>query len=217
LVNCPGLPEHARKEIRWFTEVLDGKQFNGVYFSAAMLHQVTTESISAEHDKSLYIGGAMEVIPTDAHTRSIILKRLSSPSPLMPHGPAVSEMRHIRGQPYSAFTMQLIKDLVAGTITSVSQRMNWFESQAMQRAVTQWVRAVQQAELGAWEDAEQLLLEGSRQLAPLISWVPALVNQVEQCRREVSGLLLAGEPERDELLGPALLSLRSVGCYVDKT
>ena len=217
LVRIRGLPEHARTEIRWFTEVLDGKQLNGVYFSAAMLHQVTTESISAEHDKSLYIGGAMEVIPTDAHTRRIILKRLSSPSPLMPHGPAVSELRHIRGQPYSAFTMQLIKDLVAGTITSVSQRMNWFETQLVQRAVGQCVKAVQQAERGAWEEAEQLLLEGTRQLAPLSSWVPELTIQMERCRQEVSGLLLAGEPERDELLGPALLSLRSVGCYVDKT
>jgi hypothetical protein len=81
----------------------------------------------------------------------------------------------------------------------------------------QWVYAVQQAERGAWEEAEQLLLEGTRQLAPLSSWVPALANQVEQCRREVSGLLLAGEPERVDLIGPVLLSLRSVGCYVDKT
>jgi hypothetical protein len=78
LVRIRGLSEPARKEIRWFTEVLDGKMFNGVYFPAAMLHQVTTESISTEHDKSLYIGGAMEVIPTDAHTRRIILERLQS-------------------------------------------------------------------------------------------------------------------------------------------
>jgi hypothetical protein len=157
------------------------------------------------------------VIPIDAHVRRVILERLSRPSPITPHGPAVSEMRHIRGQPYSAFTLQLLKDLVGGNITSVSQRMNWFETQAMQRAVKQWVRAVQQAELGAWEDAEQLLLAGSRELAPLISWVPALVNQVEQCRREVSGLLLAREAERATLAGPVLLSLRSVGAYVDKT
>ena len=95
--------------------------------------------------------------------------------------------------------------------------MNWFETQSVQRAVGQWVSAVQQAERGAWEAAEQALLEGSRQLAPLASWVPALANQVEQCRREVSGLLLAGELERADLIGPALLSLRSVGCYVDKT
>ncbi len=67
-------------------------------------------------------------------------------------------MRHIRGQPYSALTMQLIKDLVAGNITSVSQRMNWFETQAMHRAMRQWVYAAQQAERGAWEKAEQLLL-----------------------------------------------------------
>jgi hypothetical protein len=217
LVRIRGLPEPARKEIRWFTEVLDGKQFNGVYFSAAMLHHVTTESTSAEHAKSLYIGGAMEVIPTDAHTRRIILERLSRPSPLTPHGPAVSEMRHICGQPYSAFTMSLIKDLVAGNITSVSQRMNWFETQAMHRAVGQWVSAVQQAERGAWEAAEQALLEGSRQLASLSSWVPALVKHLEQCRREVSGLLLAEEPERADLIGPVLLSLRSVECYVGKT
>jgi hypothetical protein len=217
LVRIRGLSEPARKEIRWFTEVLDGKKFNGVYFAAAMLHHVTTESTSAEHAKSLYIGGAMEVIPTDAHTRRIILERLSRPSPLTPHGPAVSEMRHIRGQPYSAFTMSLLKDLVAGNIMSVSQRMNWFETQAMHRAVGQWVSAVRQAERGAWEAAEQALLEGSRQLAPLVSWVPALANQVEQCRREVSGLLLAGEPERADLMGPVLLSLRSVGGYVGKT
>ena len=159
----------------------------------------------------------MEVIPTDAHTRRIILERLSRPSPLTPHGPAVSEMRHIRGQPYSAFTMSLIKDLVAGNITSVSQRMNWFETQAMHRAVGQWVSAVQQAERGAWETAEQALLEGSRQLASLSSWVPALVNHLEQCRREVSGLLLAEESERADLTGPVLLSLRSVECYVGKT
>jgi hypothetical protein len=182
-----------------------------------MLHMVTTEAVSPGHDKSLYIGGAMEVIPTSPHVRRIILERLSRPSPITPHGPVVSEMRHIRGQPYSAFTLQLLKDLVGGNITSVSQRMNWFETQAMQRAVKQWVRAVQQAELGAWEDAELLLLEGSRQLAPLITWVPALVNQVEQCRREVSGLLLAREAERATLAGPVLLSLRSVGAYVDKT
>ena len=217
LVRIRGLSEPARKGIRWFTEVLDGERFNAVYFSAAMLHQVTTESISAEHDKSLYIGGAMEVIPTDAHTRRIILERLSRPSPLTPHGPAVSEMRHIRGQPYTAFTMQLIKDLVAGNITSVSQRMTWFETQAMRRAVGQWVSAVQQAEQGAWEKAEQLLLEGARQLEPLSSWIPTLASQVEQCRREVSGLLLAGENERADLIGPVLSSLRSVGCYVDKT
>jgi hypothetical protein len=89
-------------------------------------------------------------------------------------------------------------------------------AQAYQQA-ERGVHAVQQAERGAWEDAEQLLLEGSRQLAPLISWVPALVNLVEQCRREVSGLLLAGEAERATLAGPVLLSLRSVGAYVDKT
>jgi hypothetical protein len=106
---------------------------------------VTTEAVSPGHDKSLYIGGAMEVIPTSPHVRRIILEpeRLSRPSPITPHGPAVSEMRHIRGQPYSAFTLQLIKDLVGGDITSVSQRMNWFETQAMQRAVKQWVHAVQ--------------------------------------------------------------------------
>jgi hypothetical protein len=126
-------------------------------------------------------------------------------------------MRHIRGQPYRAFTTALIKDLVAGNITSVSQRMNWFETQAMHRAVGKWVSAVQQAERGAWEAAEQFLLEGSRLLAPLSSWVPALMNQVEQCRREVSGLLLAGELERADLVGPVLLSLRSAGCYVGKT
>ena len=217
LVRIRGLPESERKGISWFTEVLDGKRFNGVYFSATMLHMVTTEAVSPGHDKSLYIGGAMEVIPTSPYVRRIILERLSEPSPITPHGPAVSEMRHIRGQPYSAFTLQFIKDLVGGNITSVSQRMNWFEAQAMQRAVKQVVHAVQQAERGAWADAEQLLLEGSRHLAPLISWVPALVNQVEQCRREVSGLLLAREAERATLAGPALLSLRSVGAYVDKT
>jgi hypothetical protein len=217
LVRIRGLPELERKGIIWFTEVLDGKRFNGVYFPATMLHMVTTEAVSPGHDKSLYIGGAMEVIPTSPHVRRTILERLSRPSPITPHGPAVSEMRHIRGQPYSAFTLQLLKDLVGGDITSVSQRMNWFETQAMQRAVKQWVHAVQQAERGAWEDAEQLLLEGSRQLAPLMSWVPALVNLVEQCRREVSGLLLAREAERATLAGPVLLSLRSVGAYVDKT
>jgi hypothetical protein len=85
-------------------------------------------------------------------------------------------------------------------------------------------QAYQQAERGEWAKAEESLLEGLRRLAPLSRWVPTLVTQVEQCRREVeqcrrdvSGLTLAGESERAGMVGSVLLSLQSVGCYVGKT
>ena len=85
-------------------------------------------------------------------------------------------------------------------------------------------QAYQQAERGEWAKAEESLLEGLRRLAPLSRWVPTLVIQVEQCRREVeqcrrdvSGLTLAEESERAGMVGSVLLSLQSVGCYVGKT
>jgi len=217
LVRIGQLQSSVRKEIRWFTEVLDGTTFNTVYFPSATLHQVTTVAASASHGRSLYIGGAMEVIPTDDQIRRVILHRLSLPSPLTPQGPAVSEMRHIRGQPYSVFTMKLLTDLVGGSITSVTQRMNWFETQVVRQAVDRCAQALQQASRGKWEDAERSLLEGVRQLAPLKSWVPELLSLVEQCQQDVSGLLLADDADRADMEGPVLLLLRSVGLHVGKT
>ena len=95
--------------------------------------------------------------------------------------------------------------------------MNWFETEDMRQAESQYAQAYQQAERGEWAEAEKSPLEGSRKLAPLSKWIPTLVTQVEQCRRDVSGLLLAEEAERDGMVGPVLLSLRSVGCYVGET
>ena len=95
--------------------------------------------------------------------------------------------------------------------------MNWFETEDMRQAESQSAQAYQQAERGEWAEAEKSLLEGSRKLAFLSQWIPTLMTQVEQGSRDVSGLLLAEEDERDGMIGPVLLSLRSVGAYVDKT
>ena len=116
-----------------------------------------------------------------------------------------------------AFTLKLLRDLVDGSITSVAQRMNWFETRARRQAESQCVQAYQQAERGEWAEAEKSLLEGSRRLAFLSQWIPTLMTQVEQGCRDVSGLLLAEEAERDGMVGPVLLSLRSVGCYAGET
>ena len=85
-------------------------------------------------------------------------------------------------------------------------------------------QAYQQAERGEGANAEESLLEGLRRLAPLSRWVPTPVTpvepcrrEVEQCRRDVSGLTLAEESERAGMVGSVLLSLQSVGCYVGKT
>ena len=116
-----------------------------------------------------------------------------------------------------AFTLKLLRDLVDGSITSVAQRMNWFETRARRQAESQCAQAYQQAERGEWAEAEKSLLEGSRRLASLSQRIPTLMTQVEQGSRDVSGLLLAEEAERDGMVGPVLLSLRSVGCYVGET
>jgi hypothetical protein len=123
----------------------------------------------------------------------------------------------ISRQPYSNFTMQLLRELVEGHITSVSQRMTWFEAQAMGQAVNQCSQAYQQAARGEWEKAEASLLEGVQLLTPLSQWAPDLATQVEQRRRDVSGLLLADEADREGLMGPALRTLQSVGCHAGKT
>jgi hypothetical protein len=99
----------------------------------------------------------------------------------------------------------------------VTDRMNWFEYQAMQQAEEQCVRAFRQLSHQAWEQAELSLLEGLRQLTPLSRWAPDLVAQAEGYRQAVSELLLAEEGDRERLERALLLSLSLVGDHASKT
>ena len=153
----------------------------------------------------------------EERTRRAILDRLSTPSPITPAGPPISELRHIQRQTYSRFTLQLLRDLVENRINSVTQRMNWFETQAMRQAAVHCTQAYQQALDGAWEAAEQLLLDGLQELAPRSYWTMELSQKMEECRRGVSELLLAEVADRESLTEPLLLLLQSVGCHAGKT
>jgi hypothetical protein len=112
-----------------------------------------------------------------------------------------------------------------GTVrTTYRHAFAFHASLPVNRGYDPCAQAYQQAERGEWAKAEESLWEGLRRLAPLSRLVPTLVTQVEQCRREVeqgrrdvSGLTLAGESERAGMVGSVLLSLQSVGCYVGKT
>ena len=137
--------------------------------------------------------------------RQVMLSRvhIAVPAPSGCHV-RVSELRHVRLQPYSDSTMKLLRGLVDESITSVSQRGH------------------RQAAQGKWAEAELSLLEGSRRLASVSQWVPDLLTQVrliqlEQCQRDVSGLLLADAADRTDMAGPVLLLLRSVGFHVGET
>jgi hypothetical protein len=108
-----------------------------------------------------------------------------------------------------------------GTVRTIHRRSFVFHASL---PVNRGYDPYQQTARGEWAKAEESLLEGSRRLTPLSRWVPSLVTQVEQCsrevgqcRRDVSGLPLADEADRDGLVGPVLPSLRSVGCYAGKT
>ena len=78
-------------------------------------------------------------------------------------------------------------------------------------------QAYQQALDGAWEAAEQLLLDGLQKLAPRSYWTMELSQKMEECRRGVSELLLAEVADRESLTEPMLLLLQSVGCHAGKT
>jgi hypothetical protein len=142
--------------------------------------------------------GAVSVLLFNRRQVMLFRAHIAVPAPYGCHV-RVSEIRHIRLQLYSDFTTNLLRDLADKSITSVSQRMH------------------RQAARGEWATAESSPLEGSRRLATLSQWLPELVIQVEQCRRDVSGLLLAEVAHREGLVEPVLLPLQSVGCYAGKT
>ena len=93
----------------------------------------------------------------------------------------------------SDFEIEVTKDERTASFFVPDEKMimNWFETEDMRQAESQCAQA----------------------------WVPTLVTQVEQCRREVSGLLLAEEDGRDCTIdrGSVLRSLRSVGSYAGET
>ena len=147
--------------------------------------------------------GAVSVLLSNR--RQVMLSRvhIAVPAPSGCHV-RVSELRHIRLKPYSDSTMKLRRDLVDESITSVSQRGH------------------RQAARGKWAEAELSLLEGLRRMASVSQWVPDLLTQVlliqvEQCRRDVSGLLLADVTDRADMAGPVLLLLQSVGFQFGET
>ena len=88
---------------------------------------------------------------------------------------------------------------------------------AMRQAAIHCTQAYQQALDGAWEAAEQLLLDGLQKLAPRSYWTMELSQKMEECRRGVSELLLAEVADRESLTEPMLLLLQSVGCHAGKT
>ena len=119
----------------------------------------------------------------------------------------------------SDFEIEVTKDERTASFFVPDEKMimNWFETEDMRQAESQCAQAYQQAERGESSETEKSLLEGSRRLAPLSQWILTLVTQVEQCRRDVSGLLAAEKAEREGMVGPVLLAVQSVGCYAGET
>ena len=83
--------------------------------------------------------------------------------------------------------------------------------------VGQFTQAFQQAVKGEWKRAELLLCEGLNKRTVLPRWALVVLIQVEQCRKEVSGLLHTHAADREGPAESVLPKLQSVGCHAGKT
>ena len=217
VLRIQALSPEGRRGIRWFDGTLDGTRCNAMYFPATMLHHVTTSAANERFDRVLFIGLATEVLPVAAEARSCILERLQQPSPKNPSGSCISELRHIKRQSTSDFTLRLLQELTSGRIQSVTQSLSWFEAEDLRRVQELRTQAYQHMRQQQWSQAESLLLASQTALEHLQQHEPELAAQARKERQAVSDMLLATGADRTRMEREINVMLESVGYHAGKT